>query len=386
MKKFVLCFIIAVMVIVFSGCGADEIPEEIVGNLVTETTEPTEEITEEKPEEELPEETENEEEPAAKITFRLGNSEEKKEIGTGDSIGGWVLEQLETELDTSKEEEFYDSITATFSGEERLKGYISHHPYANAGYIFTINDFDDMNKIPTVEENFNYYKQQFAINVTQIKDFPDIGDSEYFPCYITIDKFYVFRSYTEGMDRANVIKIEIPEKDTGLPKLYEDIIVNFGAKVNDFGELRVGKGVSLYYDREGCIFGKESADVFYSWLMARTPVEDRIKVLFPGYVEEMYALDAEYYEAEVYKYFGISSEQLRKSDCYYPEQNCYFVDYGGGIGETPALIINSIEESEDTVVFHVTVDYDFADEDYNMALTVKLLPDGGYNYVSYLPE
>ncbi|MBR3936012.1 MAG: hypothetical protein IKJ57_05640, partial [Oscillospiraceae bacterium] len=60
--------------------------------------------------------------------------------------------------------------------------------------------------------------------------------------------------------------------------------------------------------------------------------------------------------------------------------------YGGGIGETPGLIINSIEESKDAVVFHVTVDYDFADEDYNMALAVKLLPEGGYNYISYLPE
>lgn len=386
MKKFILYFIIAVMVIAFSGCGADEIPEEIVGNLVTETTEPTEEITEEKPEEELPEETENEEEPAAKITFRLGNSEEKKEIGTGDSIGSWVLEQLETELDTSKEEEFYDSITATFSGEERLKGYISHHPYANAGYIFTINDFDDMNKIPTVEENFNYYKQQFAINVTQIKDFPDIGDSEYFPCYITIDKFYVFRSYTEGMDRANVIKIEIPEKDTGLSELYEDIIVNFGARVNDFGELSVEKGISLYYSRNGSTFAKEDASAFYSWIMAKTSVDDRIEISLPGFRDTVYAYSADFFEAEVYKYFGISAEQLRKSDCYYPKNNCYFLGYGGGIGETPALIINSIEESKDTVVFHVTVDYNFAGEDYNMALTVKLLPDGGYNYVSYLPE
>ena len=43
MKKFVLYFIIAVMVIAFSGCAPEEIPEETVDNLVTETTEPTEE-------------------------------------------------------------------------------------------------------------------------------------------------------------------------------------------------------------------------------------------------------------------------------------------------------------------------------------------------------
>ena len=126
--------------------------------------------------------------------------------------------------------------------------------------------------------------------------------------------------------------------------------------------------------------------MFYSWIMARTPVEDRIKVLFPGYIEEMYALDAKYFEAEVYKYFGVSSERLRRSEIYYPEQKCYFLDYGGGIGETPGLIINSIEERNDYVVFSLTIDYDFADWDYNMVLAVKLLPDGRYNYSYYLPE
>ena len=325
---------------------------------------------------------------AQKINFRLGNSEEKKELSVGDKIGVWTLEQLEALPDSSKEEEFYDHITATFSGEVRLKGYISHHPYANAGYIFSINDFNDMNKIPTVEENFSFFKQEFAINTTQIENFPTIGENEWYPCYITIDKFYIFRSYTEGMDRANVVKIEEPSKDTGLSPLYEDIILNFGARVNAFGELGVNKGPSLYYSTNGYAdFSKERAQIFYVWVVAKSNAENRAEVYLPDYGTTVYAFPEEYFEAEVQKYFAVSTEDLRSSKCYYPEQKVYFYEFGGGIGETPALIINSIEEKEDTVTFDLTVKYSINTEDNsNMLLTVKILPDGGYNYISYLPK
>lgn len=520
MKKFVLYFIIAVMVIAFSGCAPEEIPEEIVGNLVTETTEPTEEkekiilklgadgeekeysigdtfgewkIAElevdgseneidhisayfegnltlegyiernplmeegydivlcENDIERMPfcvypgfkeimgcfglvfsDDVKNlpildwnesadvrieisgfnfgraytegldwfdvtkieyiEEESkvpprAEKVAFQIGRDGEEKALSVGDTIGIWTLENLQAHKDEEKGDGFYTSVNATFSGEVRLKGNIGLNPYNGAGYQFFINDYDDVNKMPwLVSNNLGNVEQTFLIGYPEVENMPNLKEGEYFPCYLTIKNYTINRGYTEVFDSAEVIKIEIPEKDTGLPKLYEDIIVNFGAKVNDFGELYVKTGISLYYDREGCIFGKESADVFYSWIMARTPVEDRIKVLFPGYIEEMYALDAEYYEAEVYKYFGVSSERLRRSEIYYPEQKCYFLDYGGGIGETPGLIINSIEERNDYVVFSLTIDYDFADWDYNMVLAVKLLPDGRYNYSYYLPE
>lgn len=521
MKKFVLYFIIAVMVIAFSGCAPEEIPEETVDNLVTETTEPTEEkekiilklgadgeekeysigdtigewkiaelyidyedngdyfeisadfegsltlegyidrneiveegydfIPDEASLEKMPylvagdfseirssffldfplefenpphldwEESakvrvtvsgfslnraprmgmdgfdvvsieyldEKSEVPpkAEKVAFKIGYNGKETMMSKGDTIDIWTLEKLSAYKDEEKGDGFYTSVSATFYGKIKLTGYIDLNPYNGAGYQFTIIDHDDCQKMPfLVSNNLINFRQEFLIEGPLTENIPKLEEGEYFPCYLTIKSYTVNRGQTEVFDSAEVTKIEIPKKDTGLPKLYEDIIVNFGAKVNDFGELCVKTGISLYYNRNGSTFAKEDAKRFYSWLMARTPVEDRIKVLFPGYVEEMYALDAEYYEAEVYKYFGISSEQLRKADCYYPEQNCYFVDYGGGIGETPGLIINSIEESEDTVVFHVTVDYDFADEDYNMALTVKLLPEGGYNYISYLPE
>ena len=194
------------------------------------------------------------------------------------------------------------------------------------------------------------------------------------------------RGYTEAFDSAEVIKIEIPEKDTGLPELYEDILVKFGAWVNDYGKLMVEKGISLYYNTNGSVFTEKYAEYFYSWVMSNTPKEERIEISVPGYTEKLRALPAEYFEAEVYKYFGIPAEKLRESEIYYPDEKYYFLEYGGGIGETPFLVVNEIEENGDTVIFHLTLDYTYTDGNYDMALTVKLLPDGGYNYVSYLPE
>ncbi len=339
----------------------------------------------------LPEETKGEEKPevapGTKVGFRIGYDGERKMMSVGDTIGIWTLEKLEAYPDEEKGEGFYNSVSAAFSGEVRLKGYISLNPYAGAGYQFTINDSGDIDKMPwLVSNNLGNVQQVFLIGYPEVENMPELKDSEYFHCYLTIDSYTVNRAYTESFDTAEVVKIEIPKKDTGLPELYEDIIINFGARITEYGELSVDKGISFYYNRNGTTFIKEDAERFYSYIMANTPIDDRIKVSFPGYTEEMFALNAEYYEAEVYKYFGISTEQLRKSDCYYSEQNCYFVDYGGGIGETPKLVINSIEENGDNVVFHVTIDYSATEDDYNMSLTVKLLPEGGYNYISYLPE
>ena len=51
----------------------------------------------------------------------------------------------------------------------------------------------------------------------------------------------------------------------------------------------------------------------------------------------------------------------------------------------PYILVNSIAENSDFINFYLTLDYSFED-DINMILTVKLLPDGGYNYVSYVSE
>ncbi|MBE6899699.1 MAG: hypothetical protein E7479_03415 [Ruminococcaceae bacterium] len=167
---------------------------------------------------------------------------------------------------------------------------------------------------------------------------------------------------------------------------YEEILINFGGIINYEGKLAVRKGISFYYNDEGYAdFSSEDPESFYSWIESRTSVEDRTEVSIPGFNGNVYAYSADFFENEVFKYFGRTAESLRVSDFYYPEQNCYFIDGHGGIGDVPYILINSIAENSDFINFNITLDYS-SEEDRNMILTVKLLPDGGYNYVSYLKE
>ncbi|MBP1574804.1 MAG: hypothetical protein J6C34_04220 [Oscillospiraceae bacterium] len=322
------------------------------------------------------------------LSFCLGsNNLEASELTVGDSIGDWVLEELEVTSHGEGIEKSYDSVLATFSGTVTLEGLITLNPYAGAGYDFRIRNSDGLDKIPKIaEENIETFIETFRIGLPEVENLPELKENESFPCYITIDSYTANYAATEAMHSANVVKIEPIVKNTGLSEFHEEIIVNFGGEISPYYELGVNKGVSLYYIDEGVEdFSKESATIFYSWLMSKTYVEDRIEVSLPGFREKVYAYSGEFFESEVMKYFDVSEEQLRDPYIYYEEQNCYFLDGHVGIGDTPALVVSSIEESEDKIAFHLTLDYSYED-DRNMVLTVKLLPEGGYNYISYLPE
>lgn len=322
------------------------------------------------------------------LSFCLGsNNLEASELTVGDSIGDWVLEELEVTSHGEGIEKSYDSVLATFSGTVTLEGLITLNPYAGAGYNFRIRNSDGLDKIPKIaEENIETFIETFRIGLPEVENLPELKENESFPCYITIDSYTANYAATEAMHSANVVKIEPIVKNTGLSEFHEEIIVNFGGEISPYYELGVNKGVSLYYIDEGVEdFSKESATIFYSWLMSKTYVKDRIEVSLPGFREKVYAYSGEFFESEVMKYFDVSEEQLRDPYIYYEEQNCYFLDGHVGIGDTPALVVSSIEESEDKIAFHLTLDYSYED-DRNMVLTVKLLPEGGYNYISYLPE
>lgn len=183
-----------------------------------------------------------------------------------------------------------------------------------------------------------------------------------------------------------VSEIEETETEEEKQDFYEEMLINFGGIINYEGKLAARKGISFYYNEEGYSdFSAEDPKSFYSWIESRTSVEDRMEVLIPGFNGNVFAYSADFFESEVFKYFGRTAESLRVSDFYYPEQNCYFIDGHGGIGDVPYILVNSIAENSDFINFYLTLDYSFED-DINMILTVKLLPDGGYNYISYVSE
>lgn len=176
------------------------------------------------------------------------------------------------------------------------------------------------------------------------------------------------------------------ESEEDKQAFYEEVLINFGGIINYEGKLAVEKGISLYYSDEGYPdFSAGEPKSFYYWIISRTSVEDRTEVQIPGFNGMVYAYSADFFESEVFKYFGIAAESLRLADFYYPEQNCYFIDGHGGIGDVPYILVNSVAENNDFINFYITLDYS-AEEDRNMVLTVKLLPEGGYNYVSYVNE
>ncbi len=317
------------------------------------------------------------------MTFKLGSEGEIVELFPGDSIGEWVLTKLD--VDYRPEIDWTNSIEAEFSGTVELKGHIERDPMAELAYDFII-DRCEYDRMPfLVSKDFKEFRGWFLLNIPEgIENSPELDFGETLPCKITISGFRINCAYTETADGADVIKIEPLSKE--IPALYEEMILNFGAKVNESGELVVKKGVNFYYDVVGVSdYLLEDPIRFHSWAMSRSDIITKVEVSLPGFSDKVYAYPAEIFESEVFKYFGRTAESLRVPGFYYEEQNCYFLDGHGGIGEIPFIVVNSIEENDDMVTFHITLNYEF-DNDRNMALTVKLLSDGGYNYVSYLPE
>ena len=317
------------------------------------------------------------------MTFKLGSNGETVELFPGDSIGEWVLTKLD--VDYNPETDRTDSIEAEFSGNVELKGHIERNVMAELAYDFVV-DRSEFDRMPfLVSKDFKEFRGNFVMNIPEgLENSPNLDWNESLPCKITISGFSISCAYTETFDRMDVLKIEpLPEE---IPALYEEMILNFGAVYNHEGKLAVRKGVSLYNNREGymdcSLMGPAS---YYSWVMSRTSTEDRIEVSLPGFTSKVYAYDAEFFENMVSEYFETSAEYLRNSDFYYPEQNCYFIDGGVGIGDTTYIQYLFAEEKEDKVIIY----FNLSDNYYGVskhALTVKLLPDGGYNYVSYLPE
>ena len=378
MKK--LFAIVLIFALLLSGCGKTETPEVI---------EPAEEPSEIESGEVL-EETSSEaeissvpEEEQTSMTFKLGSKGETIELSPNDSIGEWVLTKLD--VDYNPETDWTDSIEAEFSGTVELKGHIERNVMAELAYDFVV-DRSEFDRMPwLVHKDFKEFRGWFMLNIPEgLENSPELDFDETLPCKITIENYRISCAYTETADGADVIKIEPLTEE--IPALYEEMILNFGAVYNYEEKLAVRKGVSLYNNREGymdcSLMGPAS---YYSWIMSLTSIEDRIEVELPGFISKVYAYDAEFFENMVFKYFGTSAEYLRNSEYYYPEQGCYYVDGAPGIGDTTYIQYLFAEEKDDRVIIYFTL----SDNYYGIskhALTVKLLPDGGYNYVSYLPE
>ena len=325
-----------------------------------------------------------------KVYFRFDEAEEPKTLSVGDYFGEWKLENLEIDYDESGSA-MIDSIDADFSGNLTMAGYIELSPLSVPFYEFIPSEYD-LSRIPgAVAGGFKEKFSHFGLKIPEgLGNSPNLDHGETLPCIIKVSGYHLSRAYTEGVDFFDVVEIKPIGSKVELSPLQKEIILNFGAREAEFGTIRSNKTTSLYFNTEGFSDGtKLNETSYFSWVMFYLGKEydyETQKELFTGAGEGMgWAFPSEYYEPAVYKYFGVPAEELRKSEIYNPEKDYYNIPFGGGIGDYPYIVVNSIDETEEKVVFHITLVH-IIEKNIDMALTVKLIPDGGYNYVSYLPE
>ena len=325
-----------------------------------------------------------------KVYFRFDEAEEPKTLSVGDYFGEWKLENLEVDYDEAGAS-MIDSIDADFSGNLTLAGYIELCPLSVPFYEFVPSEYD-LSRIPgAVAGGFKEKFSHFGLKIPEgLENSPNLDHGETLPCIIKVSGYHLSRAYTEGVDFFDVVEIKPIGSKVELSPLQKEIILNFGAREAEFGTIRSNKTTSLYFNTEGFSDGtKLNETSYFSWVMFYLGKEydyETQKELFTGAGEGMgWAFPSEYYEPAVYKYFGVPAEELRKSEIYNPEKDYYNIPFGGGIGDYPYIVVNSIDETEEKVVFHITLVH-IIEKNIDMALTVKLIPDGGYNYVSYLPE
>lgn len=174
----------------------------------------------------------------------------------------------------------------------------------------------------------------------------------------------------------------ITEEDVAL---YKEMLVNFGGTCKFDGSIVVSRKGSFYDFAEGiedCSAMEPNS--YYTWIVSRTENSDKIKVTPAGFESEVYAYSADFFEGEVTEYFGVSAEYLQGSEFYYSEPGCYYSDAVSSSEEYTYVEYVSAEKSDDSVTIHFTLTNTSGST--NHALNVKLLADGGYNYVSYIAE
>ena len=168
--------------------------------------------------------------------------------------------------------------------------------------------------------------------------------------------------------------------------LYEEILFNFGGTYRHDGSLIVSRKGSLYDLREGIEDCSAMAfENYYTWAVSRTENSDKIKVMLPGAEAQVYAFSADFYEGEIGKFFGVDAEQLKECDFYFADQNCYYYEGVSAGSDYVNIDFVSAEENGENLTVHFTLT-DLVNGTTNHSLTVKLIEDGGYQYLSYIAE
>lgn len=180
---------------------------------------------------------------------------------------------------------------------------------------------------------------------------------------------------------------EEPEEEKNKKELYEEIILNFGARKTEDGKYIPNGDFSFYrsdmHYENFHDFGTDDGVLYGIGSMLGDEKREEVVLENASYN----AFPGEVFEDAAYKYFGIEPEPLRNTIHYLEnEGNGWYWPFGPVyITEDPIIVIEKIEENGDMLDFYLQIKYKDIEKDKQRKLAVKLLPDGGYNYISYTP-
>lgn len=189
-------------------------------------------------------------------------------------------------------------------------------------------------------------------------------------------------------DGSYRIKSYLPEDY----EFYKEILFNFGADENKGFLVPYDSSLSTFSGTRKFSNASEISDMFYYiWYFSHMHrlglSNEELFETFSGPGENSgWAYPAEYFEPAAEKFFGTSPEELRTRDFYDSENDWYYIYTGApGKGESPKIILKSVEEYDDMLIFRLITAY-FTQPDIEATLTVRLDTDGSYHYISYIPE
>ena len=175
-----------------------------------------------------------------------------------------------------------------------------------------------------------------------------------------------------------------PQKNEGISEeLAEKIVLDFGAEKLENGNIQSHKTRGFFFDN---YFEDASAlemKYYFSWAAGKfverySDYKDR----FASPHGIGYSFPPEEFEEIIGTYFGAKAENLRSDrDFYCSLHNAYCWPGGGtGLAGQQNIEIVSYEKNDEILSIHLSVG------ENNCCLKVLLTENGGYRFLSYLPE
>ena len=395
MKRFLALLIVFATVFSLSACSAKNLPEEIYEN--TDIPVPEEKTAEEK--EEIPVICEE-------MVLNFGAEKNK--------YGG---------IFTPKFDGFFENGPVwDFSGLEQKYYFSWLHSYFYKLYgekceeLFpTLHDKDYGLSYPA-EEYEKYAMQFFGTSAEHLRE------NEYFYCkehnaYCTPDYFgfggdgnHEVKILSAKESRSGLYSIMLEvffEKESKVYELtvftnddgtyryisfldeenlfYRDILLNFGGSLNHEGRVTPFKFASLFYKENGYADCSDMEPLdYFTWMCCYErlhPEIETIETINKNGVSVNY-FPEQLYENTVQSFFEVEADRLRSDEVYDPEVGYYLENNAAGFGIVPTITLVSAEKENDILKLRIKIR---GEEENEFLLSVRLLEDKSYKYISFVP-